>query len=298
MCLLLLTVTGCGNKAVETDSESAASIVFTDDFDEEITIDHPKKVAVLSASLADAWLLAGGTLSATTEDAQKYATEDTVVLGAMKSPNMELMISEEIDFVILSAAISEHVDMKANLEQAGMQTAFFEVETFEDYERMMKTFTEITGREDLYQKNVGDISAEIEKQIGRADGSAPKVLFLRAYSTGVKAKGSDSMTGIMLKDLGCVNIADSESGLLDNLSIEAIIEADPDYIFVTTMGESEEAAFDMVEKLLTSNPAWNGLKAVTNNHYEMLPKDLFHNKPNDRWGESYRILADYLYGEQ
>lgn len=103
------------------------------------------------------------------------------------------------------------------------------------------------------------------------------------------------MTGQMLKDLGCVNIADSEEGLLEDLSMEAIIDAEPDYIFVTTMGESKEAAMDMVEELLVSNPAWSGLKAVKNNHYCVLPKELFHIKPNERWGESYRILADYLY---
>lgn len=80
--------------------------------------------------------------------------------------------------------------------------------------------------------------------------------------------------------------------------MEAIIHADPDYIFVTTMGESEEAAMNMVEELLTTNPAWNGLKAVQGGHYYVLPKELFHNKPNERWGESYRILAGYLYGEE
>ena len=37
---------------------------------------------------------------------------------------------------------------------------------------------------------------------------------------------------------------------------------------------------------------------VKNNNYHVLEKELFHNKPNNRWGESYKILADILYGEQ
>lgn len=46
-----------------------------------------------------------------------------------------------------------------------------------------------------------------------------------------KSQGSEgSVGGELLKDLGCVNIADSDSGLLDNLSLEAIVTADPDYI--------------------------------------------------------------------
>ena len=221
-----------------------------------------------------------------------------VDLGALKSPSIETIIAEDIDFAILSATISEHVELRDTLERAGIQTAYFNVENFDDYSEMMKILTDITGRKDLYKENVEDIGQQIQEQISRADGSKPKVLFLRAYSTGVKAKGSDNMTGQMLKELGCVNIADTEKTLETDLSMEVIIEEDPDFIFVTTMGESQEKALDMVEELLISNPAWSGLQAVENNHYYVLPKELFHNKPNKRWGESYLILGDCLYGDK
>ena len=64
------------------------------------------------------------------------------------------------------------------------------------------------------------------------------------------------------------------------------------------MGESDEAALQSVQDMLMSNPAWAGLSAVKNDRYVVLPKDLFHLKPNDRWGESYEMLADILYGEE
>ena len=79
--------------------------------------------------------------------------------------------------------------------------------------------------------------------------------------------------------------------------MESIIAQDPDYIFVTTMGSSDEAAMKSVEDMLLSNPAWKELSAVKNDRYHVLPKALFHNKPNNRWGESYQMLADILYGE-
>lgn len=303
--LSLMTLTGCGDKAQMADAQAVKpaeekEAVFTDALGYEVVIENPQKTAVLSGSLADAWLLAGGSLAAVTQDAEDMiaVTEDMSVLGAMKSPSIEQMIAEGIDFAILSSAIAEHVDIRDTLEQAGIRTAYFEVESFGDYADMMAILTDITGDTDSFSQNVEAVRDEIDKQLARNDGSSPAVLFLRAYSTGVKAKGSDSMTGRMLKDLGCRNIADSEDSLLENLSMEAIIDADPDYIFVTTMGESKEAALDMVEELLSSNPAWNGLTAVKNKHYYVLPKELFHNKPNKRWGESYRILADYIYGEQ
>ena len=51
----------------------------------------------------------------------------------------------------------------------------------------------------------------------------------------------------------------------------------------------------MVDELLASNPAWQGLTAVKDDKFYVLEKELFHNKPNNRWGESYEILADILY---
>ncbi len=286
--------------SAEETKQQPGRVIFKDSLGYEVTVERPAKTAVISGSYADMWQLAGGEIAAITKDAMDTitVTEEMVNLGDLKSPNVERMIAEKIDFAILSGAIAEHVALREQLEMVGITTACFEVETFEDYAAMMDILTDITGRKDLYHTNVEQLRDEIAAQIARADESQPSVLLLRAYSGGVKSKGSDSMTGQMLKDLGCVNIADSEKGLLEDLSMEAIIAADPDYIFVTTMGESREAALGMVEELLISNPAWSGLKAVRKNHYYVLAKELFHIKPNERWGESYRILADYLYGDE
>ena len=79
-------------------------------------------------------------------------------------------------------------------------------------------------------------------------------------------------------------------------TIEEIIEEDPEYIFVTTMG-NEEKALKALEDDIGSNPAWNSLYAVKNNKFIVLPKDLFHYKPNARWAESYEYLARILYPE-
>ena len=72
-------------------------------------------------------------------------------------------------------------------------------------------------------------------------------------------------------------------GLLDDLSMEAIIAADPQYIFVTIQGNDSDAAMKNVEDLLTSNPAWASLTAVKNDHYYILDKRLFNLKPNAKW---------------
>ena len=77
--------------------------------------------------------------------------------------------------------------------------------------------------------------------------------------------------------------------------MEAVIAADPEYIFVTVQGNNQEAAMKNVEDMLISNPAWTSLSAVKNGNYYLLDKRLFNLKPNARWGEAYEQLADILY---
>lgn len=303
--LCFLSLCGCSKRELPSAQVCALSkkyVTFTDDLHHRVQVKSADKVAVLSGSLAEAWMLAGGRLQAVTEDRFNDKTvqfpKNVICLGTLKSPNVEKMIESDIDFVILSANFPEQVALRDTLQQAGMQTAYFDIETLKDYLRMLKIFTRITGRSDLYKKNGTAIESKVQKQIARKDGSHPTVLFLRASSVGLRAKGSDSMTGEMLKDLGCVNIADQKRSLLEDLSMEEIVKLDPEYIFVSTMGESQEAAIKTVHEVLQSNPAWGELHAVKEKKYYLLPKRLFQNKPNHRWAKSYQILADILYGTE
>lgn len=84
-------------------------------------------------------------------------------------------------------------------------------------------------------------------------------------------------------------------GTVKEPNLEQIIAADPDFILVTTMGSSEKAALTYMESTFESDPAWAGLSAVKSGRYVLLPRDLFHYKPNARWGESYAYLANILY---
>ena len=99
----------------------------------------------------------------------------------------------------------------------------------------------------------------------------------------------------MLKELGTVNIADTESPLLDSLSLEYILKNQPDYIFISTMGD-ENAAREYVTSLFGSD-TWRELTAVQNGAYAFLPKDMFHYKPNARWDTAYSYLIDLLETE-
>lgn len=296
-----------GNEAVNVEEatetvQEESSVTFTDDLGREITVSNPRRVATLIGSFTDIWMLAGGEVVAAANDSWESLEldlkEDVVNLGSILEPDIEQLLAAQPDLVIGSANTDGDLEMEDILTQAGIPVAYFAVSNFDEYLHMLDICTQITGRRDLYEENGLKVQQQIEETKERIDGSNPTVLFLRASSTSVKAKGSqDNVCGEMLADLGCVNIADSNDGLLEELSMEAIIVADPEYIFVTTQGTNYDAAMQNVEEMLLSNPAWASLTAVQNGNYYLLDKHLYNLKPNAKWGEAYEKLADILYPE-
>ena len=297
----LFSVTACNGN---DENENESTVTFTDALGREVSVQkNPERVAALLGSFADVWMLAGGELCATAEDAWEDFGLDlgnAVNIGGAHSPSFELLISADPDLVIASASTASNVEMKETLEAMGITVAYFDVDNFEDYLNMLNICTDITARKDLYEQNGLAIKAQIDNiKAQYAEANIPdiqkKVLLLRAASSFVKAKGSrGTILGEMLSDMGCINIADSNSGLLENLSVEAIIREEPHHIFVVTMGSDTEAAKKSLENLMKENPAWNTLDAVKNGRLHVMDKTLFNLKPNDRWAESYEILYEKL----
>lgn len=285
---------------------SAEPITFTDALGAEVTLEKtPERVVALLGSYGDIWLQAGGQLVGATEDAVIQTglglDGDIAVIGSDKTPNLELILAQDPDFAILSADTSRHVQARSALETAGVTCGYFSVLTYRDYMETLKLFTTITGREDLYARQEVSVTQAIEEIVAEAQTSEDygqhTALLIRAYVTSVKAKDSVStVAGPILKDMGLVNIADSDSGLMENLSMESIIAMDPEYIFVVFMGLDKAGAEKKLSEVLLSNPAWNTLSAVQNGKYIVLDHQLFHYRPNARWAEAYRTIGEIVYG--
>ena len=277
----------------------AEGAALVDDRGAAIPTAAPQRVVSLYGSYAEAWAQAGGTLVGATEDAVSERGMDlgeAQIIGTTKAPNLERILALDPDLVLLSLDIAAQVSAAEALEAAGVPCAAFRVDTWQDYARMMDVFTALTGRRDLYETIVPPMEAAIAQTIASAQAqNAPTVLLLRAYSTGVKAKADDNLAGAMLEDLGCINIAGKQPSLLEELTLEAIVVEDPDCIFISVMGGDEEAALAVVEETLGQNPAWQGLTAVQEGRVYVLPRDLFHYKPNARWAESYAYLYELLF---
>lgn len=302
---LLLLLCACSNHGTPDDTELTAPdkvISFSDDLGRQISIQQPQRVAAMIGSFADIWCLAGGkdVLVAAADDAwtsfDLSLDENTANLGAVKEPNLEVLFSAEPDFILASCNTQADLDLLDTFEQANIPAAYFDIQSLDDYLNMLKICCTITGKSENYSIYGELVKQQSDLAIAKQDDSHPTVLCIRATGSSCKVKGStNNVLGEMLDDLGCVNIADSDNSLLENLSLEAIIVSDPDFVFAVLQGSDPDDAYTMLEQTLLSNPAWSQLRAVQNGHFYTLEHALYNIKPNARWGEAYEKLANILY---
>ena len=306
---LLLALTACGGDLPDAGGEprppAGDAVSFTDDLGQDFRLETPQRVAAMIGSFADIWCLAGGrnTLIAAAGDAWTNfdlgLNADTADLGSVKEPNLEVLLAARPDFVLASCNTQADLDLMAAFEDAGIPAAYFEVDSFEDYLRMLDVCSRLTGCPERYEEYGAQVQARVEQAVARQDGSAPTVLYIRASGSSCTVKGGEgSVLGEMLAALGCVNVADREGALLENLSLEGIIAADPDYIFSVLQGADKDKAQAVLDSTLLSNPAWSSLRAVKEGRFYTLDHTLYNLKPNARWGEAYEKLADILYPAQ
>ena len=303
--ILSILLASCASQTVATETkEESSGVTFVDDLDRTVTVSNPQRVACLLGSFAQVWQLAGGQVIATADDAwEDFGLElpaDAVNLGGTKHLSLELLLAAQPDFILASTNTRQNMEFRETLEATNIPVAYFDVFDFEDYLRLLKICTDITGCADRYETYGTAIAQEIQKVVEHSKQrlekeEAPTVLFLRASASAVHVKNSEGVVlGSMLKNLGCVNIADSDATLLENLSIERILEADPDHIFVVQQGDNAEGTREYVRQFLQEHPAWAQLTAVKNDNVHFMEKQLFGLKPNHRWGQAYAVVEEIL----
>lgn len=303
--VLSMLFTGCAATApADNSSASQSAFTFTDDLGRTVTLESPEKAAALLGSFAQVWMLAGGTVCAAPEEAWKdlnlELAEDTANLGQIHQMNMELLMTTQPDFILASSNNKNQLEWKDTLEATGIPMAYFDIADFDDYLRLLKLCTDLTGHPERYQQYGTAVQQEIDAVLAQSkqrleQEDPPVVLALTASASTVRAKKSEgNVLGEMLRSLGCINLADTQEALLEDLSIEYILQEDPDCIFIVQRGDNTQAVKDHVAQMMAEHPAWSQLTAVQNGHLYFMDKNLYNLKPNHRWGEAYRGLEELL----
>ena len=198
--LCLLALAGC---ALPSGEDRNDAYTFSDDTGAELSVPYrPVRVAVLTSSLADLWITAGGSVDITVGETvdRGFAGEHVILVddGAGKTVNLELLIASKPDFVLYLSELSGQLECAGVLRDAGIPAAGFSVETFDDYLRLLKICTDILRNPDAYEIHGVKLKERVDGLISLAVSQPEKVdiLFVRAGSGAryTKAKTADLRT--------------------------------------------------------------------------------------------------------
>lgn len=262
---------------------------------------NPQRIAVLSNSVLYLLDATGGTAIArvNTNDKLPEKLEALPALGQTANINMESLLGLRPDLVL--GLDSQHSKYKDQLNSNHIPYILINYDSVNDNIPLMTLLGDITNHSDqakqqieTYTKKVDTVKAAI-KTINPA-----KVAVLRATGKGVTAETNLAITAGMVKDLGMNNVvlthlSDTTKDKTVPYSLETLTQDNPDIIFIVTMGKEEDITKAM-EKDMTSNPAWNHLKAVQNNKVIYLPSKLFLLNPGLQTPEAMARLVQDAYG--
>ncbi len=291
-----------------------SSVIFTDAVGERREIaKNPASVVSLYASFTTLWYEAGGSVvgciggnTAQTLYLEHIGRDITADAGmtvaansaASKKWDVEKIIALRPSLILCSTAMDGYAVIEAPAAAAGIPVIAVDYDNFQDYLKWFKVFCHLNDRPELWDSVALPVLEEVVQQItALPKDNPPRVFAMFADYNGLQANTSQTVVGEMISLMRAENIADARNTAGAErvpVNLETVYAADPDIIVVQCHSDAASAK-RIVEETYGDNAVWQSLNAVRQGRVYYLDKSLFHNKPNSRFGEAYRILAGILY---
>ncbi len=291
LCLVVLTACGGKKEATpqeeevdkeEPKAEVVEKLEVTDALGNTISFDKaPETFAVMSAGDMDMLLAVDAKIVGRPNARGPVADslKDVQEIGNPHEPNFEQIAAVGADVLIVSPSFERHA---ANIEKQGTKVIYTEANSIQDIQDTLTFFGKLAGNEDKATEINDKITAQMKAIEETADAGVKTILVYGAPGTYLAAL-PNSLSGDLLAKAGGENIAsdfpkEEKYPNYASLSVEKIIERNPQAVMLITHGEPE-AVREAFEKEMAQNAAWKNLDAVKNGKVTILPSDLFGTNP-------------------
>ena len=219
-------------------------------------------------------------------------------VGQSMNPDLEVVASLNPDAFVMDNAFKDSVEK--SLKEYDFNTFFLKTNTYTDYIKSIEELGKTIDKEEEATTLINELK-NIEKEVKSKKGDkAPTVAIIFGSGENFMLATETSYLGDLVKTVGGKNIASKLDKNVENgyvqLSLEYILEQNPDYILRFAHGNLEETkkSFD---KAFDKNPAYQELNAVKNNKVVDLDSNVFNVSANLKVKEAIQTLGDILYGE-
>ena len=275
-----------------TVEETQYPLTVTDDLGNEVVIEaEPERIVSLSpANTETLFALGAGEQLVGRTGYCSYPQEAAEVpsVGSYSSPNTELIISMDADVIFASDYMDAAI--RSQVENAGAKVIIFAANDLESVEADILLAGRVLNRNEEAKEITDGMEAEMaELEEILSANTVEKSAFVDLgdyYSA-----GEGSLLGSMLEDIGVRNIAAATGEAWPQLSVETIIEANPD-VYISLYTTPEE---------LKQVPGLSSLDCIKNDqiiYYDGLsPEADLIQRAGPRLAEGTRLLAERIYPE-
>ncbi|GKV66108.1 MULTISPECIES: ABC transporter substrate-binding protein [unclassified Sporosarcina] len=308
--MLLFVLSACGTENEKAEDKAAVAAVkaeepvanetaveVTDMTGQTLAFEEaPSSVAALSSGDLD-MLLALGIEVAGRPKVQGppiKELEGIPEIGNPHQPNFEKIAEINPQVLIAAPSFKQHEE---NMKRQGTEVVYTAANSVADIQQTIELFGQIFDKEKEAKAIQDNITNEIEKNTEQKAEAVKTLLVYGAPGTYLAAL-PNSLSGNLLELAGGENIAsdfpnEEKYPQYASLSVEKIIERNPEMVMLITHGEPEAVKAAFEEEML-KNPAWKNLDAVKAGNVVVLPSHLFGTNPGTKVTEALTVMKESL----
>ena len=296
MCFLFFMV-GCGTadeqKQSKTD-EQTVDIVVTDDFGNQVKLDHyPERIVSLTPSNTEILFALGlgeKVVGVTSYCDYPEEAKDKPKIGDLKG-NVEAIVASEPDLVLAKGILND--DAVEKLRKLDIPVLCLDPESIEGVYRAIELIAKATGTNEKGEEIIGEMKEKIdsvEKKVAKIPQEERLRVFIEVGSDPLYTAGKETFVDELVVLAGGINIADDIKGY-QMYSSEAVVKNNPDVIL------SADSYYVDIKQEIKKRAGWEEIKAVQEGKviYELDTNLL--NRPGPRSALALELIAKALYPE-
>ena len=309
---LALALSACGSS--DSDSASGPTIAVEDNNGTQQVPQEPTSVVATDnrtfETLAD-WdvELSAAAVSLMPETISYTKDKDLVDLGTHREPDLEAIVAAKPDLVINGQRFTQH---EAKLKELAPDAAFLNLDPREGepLDTELKRQTEVLGEVFGKEAEAKTLGEDLDAQVARVKEAYEPGDTVMAINTSGGELGYIAPT--VGQTFGPVfDLFDLEPALEvegasddhqgDEVSVEAIAKADPDWILVLDRDAAiaaDEEGYTPAKQLIEDSEALKDVTAVKEGQVVFAPADTYTNEGIQTFTEFFEDFADALEGKK
>jgi iron complex transport system substrate-binding protein len=265
--------------ALVLSSAAHADLLFKDDSGQEVRLKAPaRRIVTLAPHAAESLYAAGaGARLVGTVEYSDYPPEAKKVprVGGYSRIDLEAVAALKPDLVLAWESGNDMTQVD-KLKALGLTVYVSQPNTIDSIASQIERLGQLAGTETVANAAAGRFRQRLER-LRRANADKPKVrVFYQIWKTPLMTVGGPQIISDAIRICGGDNVFGHLKQMAPNVTVEAVLEADPEAIVATGMGDARP------EWLHDWDP-WTRMTAVKRNN-------LFHINPDIMQRHTPRIL--------